>query len=45
MLFVANGNVVHRQVGALPEPYLRGMVEEFLAAVEEAAADSNGKAA
>ncbi len=38
MLFVANGNVVHQQVGALPEPYLRDMVDEFLEAVEETAA-------
>ncbi|HEX9796089.1 MAG TPA: thioredoxin [Anaerolineales bacterium] len=40
MLFVADGNLVHQQVGALPEPYLRDMVEEFLAAVgdKEAAA-------
>lgn len=35
MLFVANGKVVHQQVGALPEPYLRDMVEEFLGAVED----------
>jgi len=37
---VADGNLVHQQVGALPEPYLRDMVEEFLAAVgdKEAAA-------
>lgn len=35
MLLVAGGKVVHRQVGALPEPYLRDMVEAFLAAVEE----------
>lgn len=39
MLFVANGNVVHQQVGALPEPYLRDMVTEFLGAVQEAAAN------
>ncbi len=30
MLFVAKGKVVHQQVGAVPEPYLRDMVEEFL---------------
>lgn len=35
MLLIASGKVVHRQVGALPEPYLRDMVEEFLSAVEE----------
>jgi thioredoxin 1 len=34
MLFVANGKVIHRQVGALPEPMLREVVSEFLAAVE-----------
>lgn len=30
MLFVLNGQVVHRQVGALPEPMLRDVVNEFL---------------
>ena len=30
MLFVVNGKVVHRQVGALPEPTLRAVVDEFL---------------
>lgn len=39
MLLIADGKVVHRQVGALPEPYLRDMVDEFVGAVEEA---SNG---
>lgn len=33
MLFVANGKVVHRQVGALPEPMLREVVNEFLKVV------------
>jgi len=45
MLFVAGGQIVHKQVGALPEPYLRDIVEEFLGAVEEAASGTNGKAA
>ncbi|HEY4667993.1 MAG TPA: thioredoxin [Anaerolineales bacterium] len=45
MLFVAGGQVVHKQVGALPEPYLRDIVEEFLGAVEEAASGTNGRAA
>ncbi len=36
MLFVHGGNVVHRQVGALPEPMLREVVGQFLEAVEEA---------
>lgn len=30
MLFVANGKIVHRQVGALPEPMLRAAVDEFM---------------
>ena len=30
MLFVANGKVVHRQVGAVPEPFLRDVVAQFL---------------
>lgn len=38
MLFVAGGKIVHQQVGALPEPYLRDMVDEFLGVVEESAA-------
>lgn len=33
MLFVANGKVIHRQVGALPEPVLRETVAEFLSVV------------
>jgi len=35
MLFVANGKVVHRQVGALPEPMLRDVVEQFMNVIEE----------
>lgn len=38
MLFVHGGEVVHQQVGALPEPYLRDIVDEFVSAVEEAPA-------
>jgi thioredoxin 1 len=30
MLFVAGGKVIHRQVGALPEPMLREIVSQFL---------------
>ncbi len=30
MLFVSNGKVVHRQVGALPEPMLRDVLGEFM---------------
>jgi thioredoxin 1 len=33
MLFVANGKIIHRQVGALPEPYLRDIVTQFLEVV------------
>lgn len=33
MLFVANGKVVHRQVGALPEGILRDVLNEFMTVV------------
>lgn len=36
MLFVANGKVVHRQVGALPEPMLRDVVAQFMEVVSNA---------
>jgi thioredoxin 1 len=39
MLFVAGGKIVHQQVGAVPEPYLRDAVEEFLTVVGEASAN------
>ncbi len=35
MLFIYKGNVVHRQVGALPEPMLRNVVQQFLEIAEE----------
>jgi thioredoxin 1 len=35
MLFVASGKVVHQQVGALPEPMLRSVVDQFLEVVNE----------
>lgn len=35
MLFVAGGKVVHRQVGAMPEPMLREIVTEFLDVVNQ----------
>lgn len=35
MLFVADGKVVHRQVGALPEPRLRDAVTEFIDVVNQ----------
>jgi thioredoxin 1 len=37
MLFIASGKVVHRQVGALPEPNIRTAVDQFLEVVKEAA--------
>jgi len=36
MLFVANGKMVHRQVGALPEPMLKDLVSQFMDVVSEA---------
>ena len=30
MLFVADGKIIHRQVGALPEPILRDIVTQFV---------------
>ena len=35
MLFVANGKVVHQQVGALPEQMLRNVLDQFLEIVAE----------
>ena len=35
MLFVSNGKVVHRQVGALPEPVLRDIVTQFMDVIAE----------
>ncbi|MBL7164134.1 MAG: thioredoxin [Anaerolineales bacterium] len=34
MLFVANGKVVHTQVGAMPEPMLRNTLDQFLNVVD-----------
>lgn len=33
MLFVSGGKIVHRQVGALPEPMLRDIVAQFMEVV------------
>jgi thioredoxin 1 len=33
MLFIAKGKVVHSQVGALPEPMLRQVVDQFMQVV------------
>jgi thioredoxin 1 len=40
MLFVAGGKIVHRQVGALPEPLLREVVSEFMNVVSPEALPS-----
>ena len=40
MLFVANGRIVHRQVGALPEKLLRDVLEQFMEVVTSATEES-----
>lgn len=35
MLLVSNGKIVHRQVGALPEPILRDVISQFLEVVSK----------
>lgn len=35
MLLIYDGKVVNRQVGALPEPMLRDVIDQFLEVVEE----------
>ena len=35
MLFMSNGKVVHQQVGALPEPMLRTVLDQFLDVISE----------
>lgn len=39
MLFFFDGKLIHRQVGALPEPMLREIVDEFLDVVSQAGTD------
>jgi thioredoxin 1 len=41
MLFIAEGKVVHQQVGALPEPMLRSVVDQFLSVVNEKVVNEN----
>ncbi|MFN7035281.1 MAG: thioredoxin [Bellilinea sp.] len=41
MLFIANGKVVHRQVGALPEGMLREILDQFLEVVQSASTKNN----
>jgi len=33
MLFLSGGKIIHRQVGALPEPMLRDVINQFLEVV------------
>ncbi len=35
MLFIIGGKIIHRQVGALPEPMLRTVVGQFLEVVKK----------
>lgn len=39
MLFVSNGKVVHRQVGALPEKMLREVLDQFIDVVAGTSGD------
>lgn len=41
MLFVFNGKIVHRQVGAMPEPMLREVLNQFLEVVNPTASQTN----
>jgi thioredoxin 1 len=36
MLFVDKGEIVHQQVGAMPEPMFRNVLDAFLSSVSEA---------
>ncbi len=46
MLFIAKGKVVHKQVGVLPEPMLRHLMDQYLAVAVPSAnqADEEGVA-
>ena len=37
MIFVNNGTLIHKQVGALPEPVLKDLFEQFLKIAKEEA--------
>ena len=36
MLFISGGKIIHRQVGAIPEPVLRTIVTQFLEVIVQA---------
>lgn len=40
MLFVSGGKIVHRQVGAMPEPMLREVLNQFLEVVKPATSET-----
>lgn len=40
MLFVANGKIVHRQVGAMPEGMLRQVLSQFLEVIKSTSSSS-----
>ncbi|NMC79069.1 MAG: thioredoxin [Chloroflexi bacterium] len=44
MLFVANGKIVHRQVGAVPEGMLREILDQFMDVVATAGGTSGPSA-
>lgn len=39
MMFFSNGKLIHRQVGALPEPVLRDLFEQFVQVADEEVID------
>lgn len=39
MIFVSDGKLVHRQVGALPEPVLRDLFDQFIDVAENESAE------
>ena len=41
MIFVNDGKLIHRQVGALPEPVLRDLFEQFMNIAKEAKSSAN----
>ena len=41
MIFVHDGKLIHRQVGALPEPMLRDLFEQFINITSEEKAEQN----
>jgi len=41
MIFVNDGKLIHRQVGALPEPILRDLFEQFVNLATEAKSKEN----